>query len=424
MLENRVVMSGSGGSLLGSLSSVGVVTSPIVPAQQVIPVLPWVSATQNSEATQLKSDVQALLTELQSLAAKSGLTIADLESLTTDSQSIAQGGLHFNVQNLNKAVAELATAVAGGTSTAQAQSDFTALFSGSSVSATVINTSFADLVKAIGDSTVTTTDLSTVATDEAAIQTDLTNLPRRFQPLNDGLLDLEAGPSVSISLSSAAISLPIIIVGPAPVPISLGGGSSLLAGLSNAGVVTSPVVTSQMSSSVGVSASAFAQLTSDVQKLQAELQTLATRSGVTIADLESLSTDGQAIAQAGFHFDGQTLNPVISELATAVAGNGSTVQAQRDFTTLFNGSSVSATVITTTFGDLVKAIGDSKVMPADLSTVASDEAAIQTDLQDLHKTTTRPVIVGVHHGRPVRHPVIVHAAKHPRFKAAKRHGRD
>ena len=91
----------------------------------------------------------------------------------------------------------------------------------------MISTTYSDLVKTIGDSAVTTTDLSMVASDEAAIQTDLGNLPRRFQPVSNGLLDLEAGPSAGLSLSSAAISLPIIIVGPSPVPITLGGGSVL-----------------------------------------------------------------------------------------------------------------------------------------------------------------------------------------------------
>lgn len=76
--------------------------------------------------SQLRADVQKLQTELQSLAAKSGLTIADLENLANDSQAINQAGFFFNVQSLDKAVSELATAVAGGTSTAQAQTDFAA----------------------------------------------------------------------------------------------------------------------------------------------------------------------------------------------------------------------------------------------------------------------------------------------------------
>src|SRR5260370_31346117 len=81
-----------------------------------------------------------------------------------------------NHQSPNKVISELAMAVAGGTSTTQAQTDFTALFSGSNVSASVINKTFTDLVKAIGDSHVTTADLSTVASDEAAIQSDLKSL--------------------------------------------------------------------------------------------------------------------------------------------------------------------------------------------------------------------------------------------------------
>lgn len=423
-LENRVVLSGAGGgSLLGSLSYVGVVTSPIVvPAQPVNPIGPWASARQNSQGAQLNSDVQTLRTELQTLAAKSGVTVADLESLTTDSQSIAQSKFHFNAQTLNPVISELATAVAGGTSKAQAETDFTNLFSGSSVSTTVINTTFSDLVKAIGDSAVTTTDLSTVASDEAAIKTDLSNLPWRFQPFDDGFLTFGTGPTISLSLSSTAINLPNIVVGPTPIPISVAGGSSLLESLTDAGVVTSPVVTSQTPSAEGTSGSSFTQLQTDVQKLQGELQTLGTKSGVNIADLENLTTDGQSIAQAGFHFNSQTLNPVISELATAVASGASKTNAQQDFTSLFSGSSVSTTVISTTFNDLVRAISDSKVMPADLTTVAADKTAIQVDLQNLHKSTGS-MPVGHHYSPPVSPPPIVHSHKHSPLKLVSRHKR-
>ena len=126
--------------------------------------------------SQLRADVQKLQTELQSLAAKSGLTIADLENLANDSQAINQAGFFFNVQSLDKAVSELATAVAGGTSTAQAQTDFTALFSGSSVSTTTISTAFSDLTKAVQHSKVLPGDLTAVAADQAAIQADWKNL--------------------------------------------------------------------------------------------------------------------------------------------------------------------------------------------------------------------------------------------------------
>ena len=79
----------------------------------------------------------------------------------------------------------------------------------------------------------------------------------------------------------------------------------------------------------------------------------------------------------------QSLDKVVSELATAVAGGTSTTQAQTDFIALFSSSSVSTTTINTAFNDLVKAVLDSKVVPGDLTTVAADQAAIQTDLKNL-----------------------------------------
>jgi hypothetical protein len=73
-------------------------------------------------------------------------------------------------------ISEIATAVAGGTSTTTAQSDWTALFNGSSVASTVVTNTFNDLVSTIKSSKVTTSELTTVANDEAAIQNDLENL--------------------------------------------------------------------------------------------------------------------------------------------------------------------------------------------------------------------------------------------------------
>jgi hypothetical protein len=134
------------------------------------------SSASGSNGQQLNSDVDALQTELQSLATKSGLAVADLENLAQDSQSLEQGGAFVGLPALTPVISELATAVAGGTSTSQAQSDWNALFTGTTVSTTVITNTFNDLVSAIRSSNVTTTDMTTVATDEAAIQNDLKNL--------------------------------------------------------------------------------------------------------------------------------------------------------------------------------------------------------------------------------------------------------
>jgi hypothetical protein len=133
-----------------------------------------------------------------------------------------------------------------------------------------------------------------------------------------------------------------------------------------------------------VTVGAYSQLQADEQKLQLELQSLAAKSGLSISDLQHLVSDSQAINQAGFFFDFQSLTRTISVLATAVAGGTSTTQAQADFTALFNGSKVSTTTINNTFSDLTKAIQDSKVLPADLTAVAADQAAIQADIKNLY----------------------------------------
>ena len=418
-LEGRVVLTfAASTSLLGSLSYVGVVTSPIVsttiPILPILPVLPMpirplAIGASVSAWSQLGTDLQTLRTELQSLAGKSGVTIAGLQSLTTDSQTIAQAGFHFQVKSLNSAISELATAVAGGTLTTQAQTDFTALFSGSSVSSTTITTTFTDLSRTIHDSAVTTTDLSTVAADEAAIQTDLSKLPIAWFPGVEPWLDqvgtapdaITLAPSVvsPVAIASTPITaLPAIIVSsPISVPpaiiVSPFGGASLLGALSSVGVVTNPVFVFPPVISVPpmnpVASGDFAKLQADVQKLQTELQTLAAKSGLTIADLQNLTSDGQAINKAGFFLNVQCLDKVVSELATAVAGGSSTTTAQSDFTALFSNSSVSTATINTTFTDLVKAVQDSKVLPIDLTTVAADQAAIQADLKNLF-----PVRVG------------------------------
>jgi hypothetical protein len=434
-LESRVVLTYAGpSSLLGSLSYVGVVTTPI--ESTTMPVLPInpvpmpmntngafaLSFVPSTTWTKLRTDLQTLETELQSLAAKSGVTIEDLQNLTNDSQAISQAGFYFQASTLNPVISELAVAVAGGTSTSQAQTDFSGLFgTSSSVSTTTITSTFNDLVKAITDSAVTTTDLSTVAADEAAIESDLPKIPSPMIPSGQAWLDQVGSTPVALSLApavtspTAAFASPILPIGPPqPIIISPFGGLSLLGSLSSVGVVTSPVflppqivvpmpVSVPPSISVSLpgmqgtinavtvlpnipaaSSGAWQQLQTDVKTLQTELESLAEKSGLTIADEQSLTNDAQAIAQAGFHFTASTLNPVISELATAVAGGASTTQAQAGFTALFpSTSNVSSTTITNTFNDLVKAIQDSAVTTTDLSTVAADQAAIQTDLKNL-----------------------------------------
>ena len=175
---DQALLGGSGSlnsNLATSLSSAGVATLPA----QTGGAQGWYApstASQNSQLTQLNTDLQKLQTENQTLAAKSLVTVADLTNLVTDSQTIAGAGLRLDPQSLQKVVNELVSAVAAGTDTTQAQTDFNALFSGSNVAQTSIDKTFNDLVQTIQDSKITAADLTTLAADQAAIQTDRTNL--------------------------------------------------------------------------------------------------------------------------------------------------------------------------------------------------------------------------------------------------------
>ncbi len=222
-LEARVVLSswGMGGNdFLGSLASAGVVTSAEVGGPARSYDSPW--ASQSSAVTQLNTDLQKLQTELQSLAAKSGITIVDMTNLTTDSRSIAGAGFWINPENLQKSVSELVTAVASGSSTTQAKTDFNAIFTGSNVAQTTIDKTFNDLVQTIQDSKITAADLSAVAADEATIQTDLNNLPVNGREFGSVSSLTEGGGSLT---SNLATSLSIAGVATLPAQSTVAQGS-------------------------------------------------------------------------------------------------------------------------------------------------------------------------------------------------------
>ena len=349
---------GGGNNFLGSLASVGVVTGGEFGGPAGSYYSPW--ASQNSQIAQLNTDLQKLQTELQSLAAKSGITIVDVDNLTTDGQSIAGAGFWINPQNLQKSVTELATAVASGGSTTQAKTDFTALFNGSNVAQTSIDKTFTDLVQAIQDSKITTADLSAVAADQAAIQSDLNNLPGGGRGLG-GTQAISGGTTSLSSILATSLSR----AGVATLPAQAGGSQAL------------------STSSTATQKSQLTQLDTDVQKLQTENQDLAAKSLVTVSDLTSLVTDSQTIAGAGLRLDPQDLEKVVNELVTAVADGADTTQARTDFNALFSGSNVAQASIDKTFNDLVQTIQNSKITAADLTTLAADQAAIQTDRSNL-----------------------------------------
>jgi cell division protein FtsB len=395
--------------LAASLNHIGVLTSPFVAepaivAPQNIDNDPDESSTVTADFTQLQKDIQALQTELQTLSGTSGVTIADVTSLTSDTEAIAQGGVRLDPQALEKVASELATAVAGGTDTSQAKTDFNALFTGSSLAQATIDKAFTDMVQTITDSKVTTTDLNTVAADNAAIQTDLTKLTADVGPPDPGevpLVTIANPPAVGFGIGGPGGNLGEFHGGLGAFSVSLADS------LNEVGVVTHPVIADAppmlggplpmpaIAQPIGPGFPitigqnpAFQQLQKDQQTLQTELQSLAAKSGVTVADLTRLANDDQTIAAAGGDLNHQSPQTVTTELATAVAGGTDTSQAKTDFTALFKGSSVAQSAIDKSFTDMVQTITDSKVTTADLQTVAADQKAVQTDLQNLFGSAT------------------------------------
>jgi hypothetical protein len=361
MLEDRLVLSGQvdffpttyfpSSGLAAVLTGIGVMTDSVQINQ----------APAGTYSPQTGSDFAALENEFVSLGAKSGVTVADLTNLNSDLSAISQGWSSLTGQGLWSAVSELANAVASGTSTSQAHADWSAMFSGSGVSQQAIDQTFSDLAQTIQDSHVTTTDLATVTADETALVDDW----------ND-----QSGDDLDIQQQFTAEGLYNQGYGYFIAPPQTGGDFEQT--LSSLGVLTD-VGPSDVPWATGQSA----QIDSDVQNLQTEFQSLAEKSGLTAADLNNLSSDGQAITQLLFSGAGIGVNwngaqSATSELASAVAAGTSTAQAHADFIASFT-SGMPQSVLDKAFGDLVQAVEDSHVTTADLTAVANDEAAYQSD---------------------------------------------
>src|SRR5208283_3369243 len=137
------------------------------------------------------------------------------------------------------------TEVASGAATTQAQTDFTALFTGSTVAQSTIDKTFNDLVQTIQDSKFTAADLSAVAADQAAVQSDLHNLPGGGRGFGGDRALLGGSGSLTSSLATSLSS-----AGVATLPAQAGGTQGLYA----------PSTAGQNSQ--------LTQLSTDLQKLQ------------------------------------------------------------------------------------------------------------------------------------------------------------
>lgn len=145
-------------------------------------------------------------TDQQALAAKSSVTVADINAVMTDSKAIADAGATLDKTALDAAMNTLARAVASGSDTTEAKTAFDALFTGTTVSQTTIDQTFTDLVKVITDSNVTTEDLDLIASDKAAITTAqqaLTDAGYKFGRHGDGTCPTSTTSTTSTTTSSS-----------------------------------------------------------------------------------------------------------------------------------------------------------------------------------------------------------------------------
>lgn len=110
-------------------------------------------------------------------------------------------------------------------------------------------------------------------------------------------------------------------------------------------------------------------------------------------DLQALHGDDQAIAASGAALDPQGLQTASSGIATAVVTGADTSQSKTDFAALFADSSATQDTINTAFSDVVQTVTDSNVRGTALTTIATDRANIQNELNALRRNQAESAIV-------------------------------
>ena len=146
---------------------------------------------------------------------------------------------------------------------------------------------------------------------------------------------------------------------------------------------------------VGLGATRDAQLTAELQTLRTDVNAALAGSSATDAQRLALRTDLQGLAGSGFRFDRATLAPVVDSVLTTLADgtydSDATVAAanQAAFTALFSANtSVTQTTIDQTYADVVAIARGLNLSTEELSTLATDRAAIAASLARLGITTT------------------------------------
>jgi hypothetical protein len=176
-LEERVVL--SHGHHVHQLATVAHVSTTTGAATTGTTTSTTTSATQDATLT---ADLKQFQTDLTTALAGSTVTDAQRLALNNDLMTIRQAGVTIDTTALMTVADTLLTDLANGTydsdpaTAAAVKTAFTAAFSGTGLNQTQITQAFTDFVTVARNLNITSAELTTLATDRAAIQADFTRL--------------------------------------------------------------------------------------------------------------------------------------------------------------------------------------------------------------------------------------------------------
>ncbi|MDX2036750.1 MAG: hypothetical protein SFX72_08865 [Isosphaeraceae bacterium] len=128
---------------------------------------------------------------------------------------------------------------------------------------------------------------------------------------------------------------------------------------------------------------ASGELSADIEKLRTDLQTLASRSSVTISDLASLREIDRSIVEAGLGLDETRLDAAVESLARAIAGGMDPASAEAELRSVLIDGGMTEDAAGVALSAVSAVIRKSNVSVADLDLIEADRAAVKEELDKL-----------------------------------------
>jgi hypothetical protein len=134
------------------------------------------STTSSSEA--LKADLEKLRTDLQAIAAKSQVTVAELTAVKGDFEKVSAAATSppdsTKLVTLTSDITSLNGQLPTAAQATQLSNDYTAVLQSQGITdQSLVTQTISDIGAVVTSANITSTDVSTIATDEAAIKNDL-----------------------------------------------------------------------------------------------------------------------------------------------------------------------------------------------------------------------------------------------------------